>query len=133
MARYAARKGLVYIATDGSSAASPMTSMSAWSLDRSTDKLDVTCFLDANKTYVQGLPDLKGSFAGVWDDTENKLFSAAASSAAVRLYLYPSQDALTKYADGIAWVDGSIDCSVAEAVKISGDFVAGGSWDVSRL
>ena len=133
MARYAAKKGLIYLATDGTVAAVAMTSMGMWSLNRATDKIDVTSFLDANKTYVQGLPDLRGNFSGFWDDTENKLFTAAASSAAVREYLYPSQDAITKYAYGLAWVDGSIDCSVADAVKISGEFVAGGSWSVDRL
>lgn len=128
MARYAARKGLIYLATSGSGAASPVTAASSWNLDRSTDKIDVTAFGDANKVYVQGLPDLQGSFEAFWDDTDTALFTAAASTAAVRMYLYPSSDALAKYAYGLAWIDASIDCSVADAVKISGEFVAGGSW-----
>jgi hypothetical protein len=128
MARYAGRKGLVYVSTTGSGTAIALASLSSWSINRSTDKLDVTSFLDLNKTYVQGLPDLKGSFSGFWDDTESRIFTAAASSDAIKMYLYPSQDALTKYAYGLAWLDASMDCSVNEAVKISGDFVAGGSW-----
>lgn len=133
MARYAGRQGLVYIAPDGTSAAAAVISLNAWSLNRATDKLEVTSFLDANKTYVQGLPDLRGSFGGFWDDAETKLFAAAASSAAVRMYLYPSQVALTKYAYGLAWLDASIDVPVNDSVKVTSDFVAGGSWDVSRL
>jgi hypothetical protein len=122
---------LVYLATDGSGAAASVSTLNSWSLDRATDKIDVTCFGDTNKVYVQGLPDLKGSFEGVWDDADTKVFTAAASTAAVRMYLYPSSDALTKYAYGIAWLDASINVGVADAIKISGDFVAGGSWTVN--
>jgi hypothetical protein len=131
MAVYAGRKGLVYFATDGTTAAAAVTKLSMWSLDRTTDKLEVTSFLDSNKTYVQGLPDLKGSYEGFWDDTETKPFAAAASSAAVRMYLYPSQDILTKYAYGLAWLDASIEVGVNEAVKVKGSFVAGGSWTLN--
>lgn len=133
MAKYAGRKGVVYIAPDGTAAASAVASLNSWSLNRQTDKHEVTSFGESNKTYVQGLPDLRGSFAGFWDDTETKLFAAAGSTAAVRMYLYPSSDAPTKYAYGLAWLDASIDVPVGDSIKVTSDFVAGGSWDVSRL
>lgn len=133
MARYAGRKGVVYLAPDGSSAAAAVIGLNSWSLNRATDKIETTAFGDSNKTYVQGLPDLRGSFAGFWDDTETKIFAAAGAAAAVRMYLYPSADVPTKYACGVAWLDASMDVPVADAVKISSDFVAGGSWDTSRL
>jgi hypothetical protein len=133
MARYAGRSGYVYIAPDGTTAAGAVASLSSWSLNRQSDKIDVSSFQDANKTYVQGLPDLRGSFAGFWDDSETKLFAAASSTAAVRMYLYPSSAAMTRYASGLAWLDASIDVGVSDAVKVSSDFVAGGSWDVSKL
>lgn len=131
MAVYAGRKGVVYMAADGSAAASSVSSLSMWSLNRETDKLEVTSFGDANKTYVQGLPDLRGEFEGHWNDAETKVFAAAGSTAAVRMYLYPSSDAPSKYAYGLAWLDASIDCGVNEAVKINGSFVAGGSWGIN--
>lgn len=131
MAVYAGRKGMVYLAVDGSSAAALVAKLSMWSMDRTTDKIEVTSFADTNKTYVQGLPDLKGNWEGFWDDTETKPFAAAASSAAVRMYLYPSADAPSKYAYGLAWVDASIDVGVNDAVKMSGEFVAAASWTIS--
>lgn len=131
MARYAGRKGLVYIGTTSGGVATAVSTLKKWSLNRETDKLDVTCFLDSNKVYVQGLPDVKGTFEGVWDDTDTKVFTAAAATGAVNMYLYPSQDALTKYAYGIAWLDASIDVGVNDAIMIKGSFVAGGSWTVS--
>lgn len=128
MAKYAGRKGLVYMGTSAGGAASSVIGLMSWNLDRATDKIEVTAFGDSNKTYVQGLPDLKGSFEGFWDDTETKVFTAAASSGAVNMYLYPSSDALTKYAYGTAWVDASIEVGVNDAVKVSCDFVAASSW-----
>lgn len=130
MTVYAGRKGVVYLAPDGSAAAASVASLNKWSLNRQTDKLDVSSFGDTNKTYVQGLPDLQGDFEGFWNDAESKIFTAANSSSAVRMYLYPSSDAPTKYAYGLAWLDASIDCGVNGAITISGSFVAGSSWGI---
>jgi len=128
VAAYAGRKGLVYLSTTGSNSASSVIKLSKWSINRTTDKIDVTSFGDANKTYVQGLPDVKGSFEGAWDDTETKVFTAAASASGCIMYLYPSSDAITKYFYGPAWLDASMDCGVSAAVTISGSYAANGSW-----
>lgn len=71
---------------------------------------------------------MSGNFSGFWDDTDSTLKSAAASADGTKLYLYPSTDALTKYAYGPAWVDVSYDVAVDGAVKISGSYAANGSW-----
>ena len=128
MAVYAGRKGVVYLSTTGSGAATNVIKLNAWTINKTTDKIEVTSFGDANKTYVQGLPDLQGTFAGFWDDTESKPFTAAGSSDGCKLYLYPSADITTKYWYGPAWLDVSMDTSVAAAVTISGNFAANGSW-----
>lgn len=131
MAVYAGRRGVIYLSTTGSGTASSVIKLDKWTLNRSTDKLDVTSFGDANKTYVQGLPDLKGTFSGFWDDTETKPGVGAASADGVKLYLYPSSDAPTKYCCGPAWLDVSFDTGVASAVTMSGSFAANGSWTVN--
>lgn len=128
MSAYAGRKGVVYMSTTGAGVASLVTKQNKWSIDRSTDKIEVTSFADLNKTYVQGLPDLKGQFSGFYDDTESKPFTAAASTDGCRMYLYPSADAPTKYWYGPAWLDLSMDVSVSGAVAISASFAANGSW-----
>lgn len=128
MAAYAGRKGVVYLSTSGSGNASSVLKLSQWTINRTTDKIEVTSFGDTNKTYVQGLPDLQGTFTGFWDDTETKPFTAADSSDGVKMYLYPSSDAPTKYWYGPAWLDVSMDTGVAAAVTLSGSFVANGSW-----
>lgn len=128
MAVYAGRKGVVYLSTSGSGNATSVLKLTTWSLDQSTDKIEVTAFGDTNKTYVQGLKDVKGSFSGFWDDTETKPFTAADSTDGCKMYLYPSGDAPTKYWYGPAWLDVSIETGVAAAVSISGNFAANGAW-----
>ena len=105
-----------------------MLSLTQWSINRTTDKIAVTAFGDANKTYTQGLADVQGTFSGFWNDAETKLFTAAASADGVKLYLYPSTSAVSKFASGPAWLDCSITTDVNGAVAVSGNFAANGSW-----
>jgi hypothetical protein len=116
------------MSTTGAGTATNTIKLNAWTISRETDKIEVTSFGDLNKTYVQGLPDLKGTISGFWDDTEAKPFTAAASSTGCKLFLYPSADAPTKYWTGPAWVDVSMDTSVSGAVTINLSFAANGSW-----
>ena len=127
MARYHGKKGVVYISTTGTGNASSVT-LTEWSLNMNTDKVETTSFQDANKTYVQGLKDVQGTISGFWDDSDAKLFTAADSSDGIKMYLYPSSDAPTKYFYGPAWLDASISTSVSGAVSMSGNFSANGSW-----
>lgn len=131
MARYPGRKGLVYISTSAGGVATAVIALNKWAMNRTTDKIDVTSFLDLNKTYVQGLPDVQITFSGVWDDTETKPFAAASSTTPVNMYLYPSQDALSKFAGGTAWMDCSIDVDVKGAVTIQGTAAAASSWAIT--
>jgi hypothetical protein len=128
MARYPGRNGVVYLSTTGSGTATTVIALTEWSVNSTTDKIDVTAFGDANKTYVQGLKDLQGTFSGFWDDTETKVFSAADSSDAVKLYLYPSSNKTNSYFYGTAWLDASMNIGVNGAVQISGSFAAASSW-----
>jgi hypothetical protein len=128
MSVYAGRKGVIYLSTTGSAAATNVIKLNAWTINKTTDKIEVTAFGDANKTYVQGLPDVQGTISGFWDDTETKPFSAAASSDGCKLYLYPSSDKTTSYHYGPAWLDMTMEVAVNGAVTISGNFAANGSW-----
>jgi hypothetical protein len=127
MARYHGRKGDVKISTSGTGNASTIA-LTEWTLNMATDKVEVTSFGDANKTYVQGLKDLTGTLSGVWDSAVDSLFTASDSTDGLKMYLYPSTDAATKYWYGPAWLDASVNVSVSGAVTIAGNFVANGSW-----
>ena len=128
MSRYAGGKGVIYISTTGSGTAITAISLSQWSLDKATDKIDVTAFGDLNKTYVQGLPDIKGSLSGFFDSADDALFDGSESTDGIKMYLYPSSLAPTIYHYGSAWLDASISVDVKGAVTVTASFVAAGSW-----
>lgn len=127
---YHAKDAVVYISTSGSTEASELLGCSEWTLDMSRDAVETTAFGDANKTYVQGLPDISGSLTCFWRDDETKLFSAQASTTAVKCYLYFSRNAATRYAYGTAWFSVSMTSGVSDAVSLTANFVAGGAWSV---
>lgn len=131
MAAYPGRNAVVYMSTTGSGAATVVVKLNKWTINRTTDKIEVTAFGDTNKTYVQGLPDLQGSFGGTWDDTESKPFTGSSSSTGVFLYFYPSSNAPGKNWQGPAWVDVSMDVPVSGAPTITCNFAANGSWTMN--
>jgi len=123
--RYHGKKGSVSMGTP----AVAVASLNKWTLNAATDKADVTAFGDANKQYVVGLKDLKGSLSGWFDDTEDALFAAADLDTPVELELAPVDTlATTLNWKGLAYVDASIDVPANGAISISGDFVAAGPW-----
>jgi hypothetical protein len=128
MARYHGKAGVIYGSITGTGVAVNMISLSKWSLDMATDKADVTAFGDTNKTYVQGLKDIKGSIAGWWDSADDSLFDAAESADGMKLYLYPASNAPTVYFYGPAWLDASIEVPASGPVSVTGNFVAAGAW-----
>ncbi len=132
MSFHAGRSGAVYVAIESATGvATACLGLNAWTLDRSTDTFEVTSFGDTNKSYVQGLPDLKGTLSGSWNDAETKPFAGAISSTGVKLYLYPDiTNSPTKYAYGTAWLNASINAPVGGAVALTGNFVAAASWYV---
>ncbi len=129
MAKAAGRNAAVYVSPTGTGVAVAITGLSKWTLNRETDAIPVTSFGDANKTYVQGLPDLKGTLSGFWDSASDPLYAAGASPDGTKLYLYPDRlNTPTVYDYGPAWLNTSIDVDVNGAVAISGSFMANGSW-----
>jgi hypothetical protein len=128
MARYHGKAGRVYVSTSGTGAASPLCGLAEWSVNSPTDKVEVTAFCDGNKVYVQGFADLTGEVSGFWEDDVDTLYEASRSTDGVKMYIYPSADAATKYWYGPAWVDFSMSGSTSAAVAISGSFVANGTW-----
>lgn len=128
MARYHGKKGVVYLSTTGAGTAVAAVSLNNYTADFSTDKVETTSFGDPNKTYVQGLKDIKGTISGYLDDTGLAIFTSADSVDGIKMYLYPSSDSPTVYWYGPAWLDASIAIPVAGANTLTGNFVANGAW-----
>ena len=70
--------------------AEPIAFTRSWSLNQTTDKVDVTALLDSNHIYVSGLPDASGEFAFWYDDATVQTYTAASDGIARKFYLYPT-------------------------------------------
>ena len=129
MARWAGKTGLIELEGPGV-AAVVVSYLSAWTIDATKDKIDVTAMSDSNKVRLMGLPDYSGTFDFVWDDTQFIIEAAAEYlNAAYTLAIYPNgQISATHFWTGPAWIDYNVGGGVAEAVKGKVDWVAGGSW-----
>ena len=128
MARRHGSKGSVEMDDTGGALATVVASLNKWSLDMARDKAKVTAFGDLNHQYVQGLPDVKGSLGGWWDETELRVFDVAAGETAAMLKLLPSTITPTFFFTGLAYLDASIEVGADGGVGISSEFVAAGDW-----
>lgn len=102
-----------------------------WTLNLNRDYVDATVFGDVNKTYLVGLKDIQGTFAGLLD-VSGDLIVNATDSDAVNIYLYG--DDRTSFekliASGPGLMDASITASNTDAIRVSGNFRAAGAWTV---
>jgi hypothetical protein len=128
MAVHHGKAGAVMLQIDAGTA-KQIASISEWTLDMGKDTVETTGMGAPNKTYVVGLPDIKGTLAAFWDDADDSFFDGIDSETGVTLELYPDK-ALTPNAKfaGPAWLSGSIKSGVSAAVTLSGNFVANGAW-----
>jgi hypothetical protein len=127
MARIHGRNGRVYMALASGGTPEPVAFLNEWSINFTTDKVDVTAFGDGNKIYVAGLPDAAGDFAGFYDDSTVQVYQAAVDGVARAFYLYPSLLKSTQYWFGTMLPDFSVDGAVSGAVEIKSTWNAASS------
>src|SRR4029450_5433825 len=133
MAVYHGRDSAIYISTSAAGVASPLLTQTAWAMDRSTARGDVTNFDSTNQEELQGWPALRGPFEGYWNDTETKLFAASNSPDGLKAYFYPTRRAPSKYVSCTAWLDASLETRVDGVVRVRGTWSAFGSGSVINL
>jgi hypothetical protein len=132
----AGRNAAIYIDTSSAAngSAVPVSLKNTWSLDQSTDKYETTAFGDTTRTYVAGIPDAQGSFAGMWDADDANIYNVIGSSSARKMYLYPDRlNNVAKYFFTTAFFDLSHEASTGDVVNMNGTFSAasGGVWNVA--
>ena len=130
MARIHGKRGQVKIDPTGGNTPVMVSSVDAFSIDLSKDRVDVTCFGDTNKVTVLGLPAYSGDLSGCWDSatTPTEIFAVIFGDVAAMLHLIPDSLEPTFLFKGLANLDGSLDVSAKGAVKWSGKFDAAGPW-----
>ena len=128
MARYHGKKGVIYLSSDGAAAATDVDGLTRWSIDMSTDRVDVTAMGDTNKQQVIGLANATGSLSFWWDHAVNHVYTASAVAGGTFFYLYPSSDCVTEYFYGTCWIDYSMEAAVDGAVGGTANLSARGTW-----
>lgn len=123
--------GQVKMDKTGGATAVVVASLNKWELDMKTDKVKVTAFGDLNQVYVQGLPDVSGTYGGWFDPVDGlDLFAVVFGTDKPYLELYPS-DLVSHSAikwSGKGLLDSKITVDANGGVAVSGAFVAAGPW-----
>lgn len=127
------KNGAIYLHGTKAGSGVKIVNKTEWTLSLNRDYVDSTVFGDTNKTYLVGLKDVSGTFAGLLhigaglsDEQVN-----AADSDAIDIYLY-ADDGTTPFlvAYGPGLMDASITASNTDAIKTTGNFRAAGAWTV---
>ena len=135
MARIHGKNGQVKMDPTGAGGATlvVVADVSEWTLDASKARVEVTAFGETNKQRVAGLPDFSGTLAGWWNDASAiKFFTAVLGDVAVKLNLIPDKNTATTFFEGLANLDGSVNCSATGAVSIAGKWDAAGNWTITH-
>jgi hypothetical protein len=127
MAIISGRYGQVLWDPTGGATAVEVLSLNAWTANFSTEFEDVTTFGSVNREYLPGLKNAEGTLAGFFNSAELALFEAAEQDTPGLLKLLPSSTEAAVYWSGPAYMDASIDASLA-APKISGTWKAAGPF-----
>lgn len=106
---------------------------SQWNLSLQRDYYDGSAFGDSNKQWYPGLRDTQGTYKGLFDNSGDLLFNAAALASQL-LYLYSDDNTASssisavEVAHGSGFLDATVDCSLSGMVEVNGQFRASSRW-----
>ena len=120
------RNARLYVGLASSAAlASPVLFIDKFNIEATTDQAETTGWGDANKTYVVGLPDSKGTLTGFADVGGADFYTAAQDGIARKWYFYPDPTGNSGvYFFGTAFFDQSYQFSVSDASKTTANWTA---------
>lgn len=123
MARSHGRFSQLYVSITSGGSAAPLNHAGTWSLNLTTDKVEVTAFGDTQKVYVTGFADGTLSYSGFMSDSASSaLIEAALDGQARKWYAYPFNTTGT-YFFGTAFFDTTVGTDVQDAVTMEGEAV----------
>jgi hypothetical protein len=128
------KNGAIYLGGPKGGGGTKVATKNEWTLSLNRDYVDATVFGETNKTYLVGLKDISGTFAGILD-VSGDLLLMASDSDSVDIYLYADDNphgatSEVLVASGPGLFDAAINASNTDAVRITGNFRAAGSWSV---
>ena len=125
------KNGAIYIGGTKTGGGTKLVNKTEWTLSLNRDYVDSTVMGDTNKTYLVGLKDISGTFAGLLHILGDEQVNATDSDE-LDIYLYAddraSNEFLVAYGPGL--MDASITASNTDAIKTTGNFRAAGAWTV---
>lgn len=133
MARIAGRNAVIYFGATTAAQASQLAFGAKYSLNFTTNKIDVTAFLDRGQVTVAGLAAQSGDMSGWYDDATAQTFTAAVDGLARKLYIYPSSLTTTQYFFGTVVADFSTDSTVDGAATFSATFQAASADGIQKV
>lgn len=124
------KNGAIYLGGPKGGGGTKVAVKNEWTLSLNRDYVDATVFGDTNKTYLVGLKDISGTFAGLLD-TSGDLLVMATDSDSIDVYLYADDGSSpVLVASGPGLFDAAVNASNTDAVRVSGNFRAAGNWTV---
>jgi hypothetical protein len=126
------KNGAIYLTNSKAGGGTKVAAKTEWALNLNRDYVDATVFGETNKTYLVGLKDIQGTYAGLLDMSGDLLVNVS-NSDTVQIYLYAddrggANDILVAFGPGL--FDASITASNTDAIKMTGNFRAAGNWTV---
>lgn len=128
------KTGRVQMDPAGGSTLVTVGDLNTWSLDMSTQRVEVAAFGDTNIRRVAGLPDFSGDLGGWWNAVASSsplYFAAVLAGTPVTLKLIPNTNDPTTYFQGLANVDGGVSVSATGAISMKGKWDAASNWTIA--
>lgn len=123
------KAGQIKMDAAGGSAYVVLADTKGWTLDMSTNRVDMTGFGDTNIRRVAGLPDFQGTISALWNAaTSPAYFTAVLAGTPITLRLIPNTADPTVYFNGLANIDGSLKVDSGGGVMWDGKWDAAGNW-----
>ena len=126
------RNGLIYLSVHNGDDPSPLAYQASWSVAFPHDTWETTASGDAAKTYVAGLADVSGQFAGFIDDSTSQAYIAATDGLPRNMYIYPSSLNMGQFFSGSVLTDLQVTGAVTGAVAVTVPWVQAAGVQVTR-
>jgi hypothetical protein len=130
MAKKHGKNGAIYLGGAKGSGGTLVAEKTEWSVQLNRDYVDATVFGDTNKTYLAGLRNFQGNYAGLLNTAGDDMLDASALDEQL-IYLYADESGTPiLVAHGSGFIDANVSCSNTDAVRITGEFRAQGNWTI---
>ena len=129
MAKKHGKNGAIYLG-GGIGTGTLVAEKTEWSVQLNRDYVDATVFGDTNKTYLAGLRNFQGNYAGLLNTAGDDMLDASSQDEQL-IYLYADTSGTpVLVAHGSGFIDANVSCSNTDAVRITGEFRAQGAWTI---